>query len=315
MSKNVFTGAIPALMTPCTSDRKPDFDALVKKARELIGLGMSGVVYAGSMGDWPLLTDEQRMEGVERLVKAGINVIVGTGAQNPIRAAALAAHAKKVGAAGLMIIPRVLSRGSSPAAQHAHFAGILEAAVDLPSVIYNSPYYGFETRADLFFALHAKYPHLVGFKEFGSAKAMSYAAENITSQSSALTLMVGVDTEVFHGFVNCGATGAITGIGNVLPRPVLHLVALCKKAAAGDVTARALAAELEKALYVLSTFDEGVDLVLYFKYMMVLEGNLEYALHFNPSDKLTDSQKNFATNQLEMFNSWYAAWSKANPAT
>ncbi len=99
------------------------------------------------------------------------------------------------------------------------------------------PYYGFETRADLFFKLREKYPHLVGFKEFGSAKALSYAAEFITGQSSDLSLMIGVDTEVFHGYVNCGANGAITGIGNVIPREVLHLVDLCKKAAAGDATA------------------------------------------------------------------------------
>ena len=29
MSSNIFTGTIPALMTPCTAERKPDFDALV----------------------------------------------------------------------------------------------------------------------------------------------------------------------------------------------------------------------------------------------------------------------------------------------
>jgi 1-pyrroline-4-hydroxy-2-carboxylate deaminase len=34
---------------------------------------MSAVVYCGSMGDWPLLTDEQRMQGVEFLLKAGMN--------------------------------------------------------------------------------------------------------------------------------------------------------------------------------------------------------------------------------------------------
>ncbi len=96
MSKHVFSGVMPALMTPCKADRSPDFDALVRMGKHLTGQGMSGVIYAGSMGDWPLLTDEQRMEGVERLVKAGIKVIVGTGAQNPMRAAALAAHAKKV---------------------------------------------------------------------------------------------------------------------------------------------------------------------------------------------------------------------------
>ena len=77
MSNSIFTGCIPALMTPCTPDRKPDYDALVKKGKELVAAGMSAVVYCGSMGDWPLLTDEQRMEGVERLVKAEIARIAG----------------------------------------------------------------------------------------------------------------------------------------------------------------------------------------------------------------------------------------------
>ncbi len=310
MTKTIFSGVMPALMTPCRADRSPDFDALVRKGKQLIEAGMSGVIYCGSMGDWPLLTDEQRMDGVERLVKAGIRVIVGTGAQSPQRAARLAAHAKKVGAAGLMVIPRVLSRGSSPAAQHAHFAGILEAAVDLPSVIYNSPYYGFETKADLFFALHRQYPHLVGFKEFGGEKSLSYAAEHITGHSDDVVLMVGVDTQVFHGFVNCGAAGAITGIGNVLPKEVLHLVSLCERAADGDPIARRKALELEAALLVLSTFDEGADLVLFYKYLMVLEGNPEYELHFNASDRLSDSQKTFARDQLALFKRWYANWGK-----
>ena len=143
---SIFSGCIPALMTPCNSDGEPDFGALVAKAKELCEVGMRGVVYCGSMGDWPLLTDSQRMEGVAQLAKAGVPVVVGTGAQNPKQAAALAAQANEVGAAGLMVIPRVLSRGTSPAAQRAHFAGILSAAKGLPAVIYNSPYYGFETK-------------------------------------------------------------------------------------------------------------------------------------------------------------------------
>jgi 4-hydroxy-tetrahydrodipicolinate synthase len=311
MAQSIFTGAIPALMTPCKPDRTPDFDALVRKGRQLIAAGMSAVVYCGSMGDWPLLTDEQRMEGVEALVKAGVPVIVGTGAQNSRRAAALANHAKRTGARGLMIIPRVLSRGASAAAQNAHFSAVLEAAVDLPSVIYNSPYYGFETRAELFFALRRQYSHLVGFKEFGGAKSLSYAAEHIAGQSPDIVLMVGVDTQVFHGFVNCGASGAITGIGNVLPRQVLHLVSLCERAAHGDAEARRRARELEGALAVLSSFDEGSDLVLYYKHLMVLEGDPEYAVHFNESDALSASQQRHAEKQLTLFKSWYADWRRA----
>lgn len=305
----IFKGCIPALMTPCKPDRTPDFAALVRKARELIAAGMSGVVYCGSMGDWPLLSDEERKEGVEALVGAGVPVIVGTGAQSPRRAAAFAAHAKAAGAGGLMVIPRVLSRGTSPAAQKAHFEGILEAADGLPAVIYNSPYYGFETRAELFFDLRERHPNLVGFKEFGGAEALTYAAEHITSHDPDLTLMVGVDTQVFHGFVNCGAVGAITGIGNVLPREVLELVALCDRAAAGDILARAQALELERALWVLSSFDEGPDLVLYYKHLMVLTGNPEYALNFNSDDALSPSQRGYAEAQFLAFKRWYADWS------
>ena len=310
MNTSIFTGVIPALMTPCKADRTPDFDELVRKARELVDAGMSGVVYCGSMGDWPLLTDAQRQEGVEQLVKAGIPVIAGTGAVNTASAVAHAAHAQKVGAAGLMVIPRVLSRGNSPTAQRHHFEAILSAAPDLPSVIYNSPHYGFETRADLFFALRARHKNLVGFKEFGGAKAMTYAAEHITSADPDVVLMAGVDTGVFHGYVKAGATGTITGIGNALPREILHFVALAKAAAAGDVEARMRALEMGEALEVLSTWDEGTDLVLYYKYMLELQGEAAYKLHFNATDELSPSQKAWAKSQYEQFKAWYAEWSK-----
>jgi dihydrodipicolinate synthase/N-acetylneuraminate lyase len=308
MPSQVFSGTMPALMTPCGLDRRPDFDALVKMGKHLVGAGMSGLIYCGSMGDWPLLTIEQRMEGVERLTKAGLPVVVGTGAQNTEQAAALARHAKQNGARGLMIIPRVLSRGSSTAAQRGHFTRVLEAAVDLPSVIYNSPYYGFQTKAELFFELRKAFPHLVGFKEFGGAESLSYAAEHIAGRGDDVALMVGVDTEVFHGFVNCGACGAITGIGNVFPREVLRLVELCERAAKGDAQSRRLALELESAFAPLAVFDEGVDLVLYFKRLMTLVGHDEYALNLNNFDALSPSQEGMAKRRFTTFRAWYASW-------
>lgn len=308
MSSSVFAGCMPALMTPCGANRKPDFDALVKKGNELISLGMSAVIYCGSMGDWPLLADEERMQGVERLVDANIPVIVGTGAVNTKFAVRHAEHAAQVGALGLMVIPRVLSRGSSASAQKEHFKAVLSAADRLPAVIYNSPYYGFATRADLFFELREEHSNLVGFKEFGGIQDLRYAAEFITSRDENVTLMVGVDTGVYHGYVNCGASGAITGIGNALPKEVLLLVELCKKAANGNALARRQAQELEAALAVLSSFDEGPDLVLYYKYLLLLNGEAEYELHFNETDYLTDSQKHYIEQQYSLFKVWFDDW-------
>lgn len=308
MDASIFRGCVPAIMTPCQADGAPNHPALVSKAQQLIAAGMHAVVYCGSMGDWPLLTDEQRQKGVGTLVEAGVPVIVGTGAQNPARAAAHAAHAQQVGAGGLMVIPRVLSRGTSDAAQRDHFAGVLSAAPDLPAVIYNSPYYGFETRADLFFDLRSEFPNLVGFKEFGGAESLSYAAEHITHADDDVLLMVGVDTQVVHGFVHCGAVGAITGIGNCLPEPVLKLLELSSLAASGDVEARRLAQQLDESLIVLSTFDEGPDLVLYYKYLLVLLGESDYEHHFNETDRLSPSQQQFATAQLKLFQDWWQDW-------
>jgi 4-hydroxy-tetrahydrodipicolinate synthase len=244
-------------------------------------------------------------------VGAGIPVVVGTGASSPAEAAALAAHAESVGAAGLMVIPRVLSRVGSVAAQRNHFAGVLAAAPTLPAVIYNSPYYGFATKADLFAELRAEFPNLVGYKEFGGREALTYAAEAITSGDDGLALVVGVDTQVVHGIVNCGAVGVITGIGNVLPSVVLHLVRLSLAAASGDPAAYRFAVELERALGPLAEFDEGPDLVLFYKHLAVLAGDPAYARAVDATDALTDSQRSYAAQQFDRFCRWWAGWDGA----
>jgi dihydrodipicolinate synthase/N-acetylneuraminate lyase len=68
---NIFRGCMPALMTPCDAAGSPDFDALVATGRDLVAAGMSAVIYCGSMGDWPLLTDGERVKS-------------GTGADFPL---------------------------------------------------------------------------------------------------------------------------------------------------------------------------------------------------------------------------------------
>ena len=307
-SGKVFSGCIPALMTPCDENGRPDFDALANTGLALIEQGMDSVVYCGSMGDWPLLSIEERKKGVEALVKKGVPVIVGTGAANTETAVDLARHAQQVGAIGLMIIPRLLSRATVIEAQFNHFSAILDAADTLPSVIYNSPYYGYETKADLFFKLRNKHANLVGFKEFGGQDALTYAAENITSGSEDLSLMIGVDTQVYHGFVHCGAKGAITGVGNALPKEVLYFSKLCQLAATGDANALRYAKELSESFKILSEFDEGPELVLYYKHLMVLEGHKEYQYQINKSDKLNDKQQAFIEAEWKRFKSWWASW-------
>ena len=62
----------------------------------------------------------------------------------------------------------------------------------------------------------------------------------------------------------------------------------------------------------LSTYDEGPDLVLYYKYLMELEGNPEYALHFNTTDALSNAQREFLRAQWALFRQWWADWPGAD---
>lgn len=305
MDDSVFRGCMPAVMSPVDADGRLRADRLVDKSKRLIDDGMSGVVYCGSMGDWPLLSRADRMSGVAALAEAGVPVVVGTGAVSTAEACEHARHARKVGAAGLMIIPRLLSRGTSSAAQSNHFARVLTAGEGLPSVIYNSPYYGYQTRGELYFRLRDQFENLVGFKEFGGAESLRYAAEHMTSDANGGMLLVGVDTQVFYGIVDCGAVGAITGIGNCLPKPVLRLVELCKRAAGGDAQSRRSAMQLDAALKVLSTFDEGPDLTLYYRRIAAEMGDDDLARPVDPEDRLSRSQEAYALNQLSLFLDWY----------
>ena len=86
------------------------------------------------------------------------------------------------------------------------------------------------------------------------------------------------------------------------------MVALCTRAQTGDVEARRLARELEQALGVLSSFDEGPDLVLFYKYLLVLNGEEQYRVHFNESDALSPSQQAFVEDQYRLFKDWWANW-------
>ncbi|GIT09180.1 MAG: hypothetical protein CM1200mP30_28100 [Pseudomonadota bacterium] len=97
-------------------------------------------------------------------------------------------------------------------------------------------------------------------------------------------------------------------MGNVIPEAVIKLYDLCIEAANGNVESRRLAIELNDALKVLSKFDEGPDLVLYYKWLLFLKGEKEYTHHFNAFDKLSGSQIEFAVKQFNLFNQWWENW-------
>jgi 4-hydroxy-tetrahydrodipicolinate synthase len=89
---------------------------------------------------------------------------------------------------------------------------------------------------------------------------------------------------------------------------VLKYVALCEAAAKGDVQADQFAQELSNSFTVLSLFDEGPDLVLYYKYLAFLLGDNDFEFQLNSTDNLAASQAEYAKAQLTQFQAWWKNW-------
>jgi 4-hydroxy-tetrahydrodipicolinate synthase len=306
--KNPFVGVAPAIMTPFKSDGSVDFGALLDKRLRLVQSGMESMVWPGTMGNWSQLSKEERNEGVSLLAEQG-PLIVGTGASNTEMAIGFAKHAKKAGAAGLMVIPEVLYMGTVASAQEQHFSRVLDAGDGLPAVAYNNPpAYRYSMGADQFFKLRDKHPNLRGFKESGGAEALTLAARLITHTDDCF-LVVGIDNALVHGVLGCGAVGAITGVGNVVPDEVMCLWNLCQSAQdKGDHKAWLLAEELDRRLLPMSDYDADPRLVLYYKHLLTLCGESEYHIQRPVGASLSVAEKNEAQAQLTRFQQWWANW-------
>ena len=306
--ENPFAGVAPAIMTPFRSDGSIDFDALLDKRRRLVQAGMASMVWPGTMGNWSQLTTEERNKGVSLLAEQG-PLIVGTGAPNTEMAMGFARHAKQAGAAGLMVIPEVMYMGTVASAQEQHYGRVLDAGDGLPAVAYNNPpAYRYSMGADQFFKLRENHPNLKGFKESGGPEALTLAARLITHTDDCF-LVVGVDNALVHGVLGCGAVGAITGVGNVLPDEVMCLWNLCSAAQeSGDHRAWLLAEELDRRLLPLSDYDADPRLVLYYKHLLTLLDESEYHVQRPAGATLSLAEALEAQAQLERFQRWWGTW-------
>ena len=135
----MFTGSLPALVTPF-HDGEVDMKALKSLVEWHIEAGSSGLVPVGTTGESPTLSHAEHEAVVEAVVKTAdgrIPVIAGAGSNNTDEAIALARHAKSVGADAALVVTPYYNKPTQRGLL-AHYRAI-DAAVDIPVIIYNIP--------------------------------------------------------------------------------------------------------------------------------------------------------------------------------
>jgi 4-hydroxy-tetrahydrodipicolinate synthase len=135
-----FGRVITAMVTPFNSDFTVNYELAGKMARHLIQSGSDGLVVAGTTGEGPTLTREEKIE-LYRVVVDEVGgrapVIANTGGNSTSESIALSLAAQKIGIDGVMLVVPYYNKPSQEGL-YQHFKAVSES-IDLPMVIYNVP--------------------------------------------------------------------------------------------------------------------------------------------------------------------------------
>jgi len=219
-----FGRLLTAMVTPFDAQGSIDYVQARKLARSLLDSGSDGVVVAGSTGEFPTLSHDEKLKLFDE-VKSAVGdkgmVIVGTGNYSTSESIELTKQAEKIGVDACILVVPYYNRPTQ-GGLYEHFKTIAKAT-RLPCIVYNVP-----TRtvtnltAEMAIKL-SQIDNIVGIKE---------ASANL-EQVAKIIRGVGTDFLVYSG--NDGDTFPILCLGGYGVISVAsHLVGLQIKSMISD---------------------------------------------------------------------------------
>ncbi|KPI14689.1 Dihydrodipicolinate synthase [Actinobacteria bacterium OK074] len=254
-------GVLVATALPLTAELAVDHEKFAEHCAWLCEQGCDGVVPNGSLGEYQVLTPEERAKVVETAVSAigGSRVMPGVSAYGSAEARRWAEQARDAGCHAVMLLPPNAYRADERAVL-AHFEEVARAG--LPVVAYNNP---IDTKVDLVPELLAKL-HAEGYiqavKEFSGDPRRAWRLAELAPE---LDLLIGAD-DVLLELAVAGAKGWVAGYPNALPAASVELY---HAAVDGDLDT---ATRLYRQLHPLLRWDSKVEFVQAIKLSMDIVG-------------------------------------------
>ncbi len=242
--RDVLGQVLTAIVTPFRPDGAVDLDAFRRLAAFLLDNGSDGVVVAGTTGEAPTLTDDER----QMLFEAAVDevggrgtVVAGTGTYSTAHSIHLTERAHALGVDGFLVVTPYYNKPPQRGIV-AHVEAIA-AATDRPVVFYDIPSRVVVDVEQETIARLAQIENVRGVKQ---AKPSIDAARNVVA--CGLDLYAG-DDDLILPFLEVGGVGGICVHTHVVGPQVKELIASYN---AGDVErAHALDEELRPAIDLL----------------------------------------------------------------
>jgi 4-hydroxy-tetrahydrodipicolinate synthase len=222
-------GVLSPVVTPFTPELAPDHQRFVRHCRWLVSQGV-GLAVFGTNSEANSLSLDERLELLERLVEAGLDparMMPGTGCCALPDSVRLTAHAVKLGAAGVLMLPPFYYKGVSDDGLFRSFAEIIERVGDrrLRVYLYHIPPVAqVSITLPLIERLLKAYPGIVAGMKDSSGDWNNTRAALETFGPAGFDVFPGSETFLLAAMRRGGA-GCISATANVNPGPIARLAA------------------------------------------------------------------------------------------
>jgi 4-hydroxy-tetrahydrodipicolinate synthase len=223
-----YQGIWPAMLTPLDANLDINIPAFATHARSLLDSGCVGVTPFGTTGEGPSFSVAERVAAVDGLISGGVpagRILVSTSCAALPDVVALTQHAVQAGAFGVLLLPPFFLKGVPDQGVIDFYNQVIDKVAEdrLRIVLYHIPQIsGIGLSHHVVQTLVQRYPQtIIGIKDSGGQREVSLAFAK--AFMPPLQVWVGNEPDL-QTLAARGAVGAVSGVGNVMPRLLQRLV-------------------------------------------------------------------------------------------
>lgn len=217
-----FGKILTAMVTPFDHKGNIDFVKTTQLVNYLIDNGTDALVVAGTTGESPTLTSEEKLalfQHVVKVVDKRIPVIAGTGSNNTYASIELTKKAEKVGVDAFLLVAPYYNKPNQQG-MYEHFKAIAEST-KLPIMLYNIPgRTAVKIETETIVKLSA-IPNIVAVKESTGDLA---AATEIISQTDDDFMLYSGDDYLALPMISVGASGVVSVASHIIGNEMQKMV-------------------------------------------------------------------------------------------
>lgn len=209
-------GIFPPITTPFINGSVA-YDKLAFNIEKWSKAGLKGLVVLGSNGEYPYLSEEEKLKVVETVVQSApedMLVVAGTGCESTAETIKLTCSCADLGIhAALVVTPHYYHGKMNEDAMLKHYTAVADNS-PIPILLYNVPKFTHINLTVKIVSQLSRHPNIVGIKD--SAGNVNQLSDYLNNVDADFKVLVGTAGALFGG-MTLGCSGGILALANVAP--------------------------------------------------------------------------------------------------